>query len=108
MNLSNILYVPDLGVNLLSGNALCQKGLQGSFNKRALYMHDKKESLVLKTVKQRGIYIVNRIVSDLGLSAFPIAVINANSDRVYRTNSVIRQSLELNTGGTSQISPAGV
>ena len=27
MNLSNVLYVPDLGVNLLSGNALCQKGL---------------------------------------------------------------------------------
>ena len=108
MNLSNVLYVPDLGVNLLSGNALCQKGLQGSFDKRALYMHDKKGSLVLKAVKQGGIYIVNRIAPDLGLSAFPIAVINANPDRVYRTNSVVRQSPELNTGGTSQISPAGV
>jgi hypothetical protein len=64
-------------------------------------MYNKKRSLVLKTIKQEDIYIVNRIVSDFGLSAFLIAVINANSDRVYRTNSIVRQSLELNTEGTS-------
>jgi hypothetical protein len=53
-------------------------------------MYNKKESLVLKTVKQRDIYIVNRIAFNLGLSVFLIAVINANLDRVYRTNSMIR------------------
>jgi hypothetical protein len=53
-------------------------------------MHNKKGSLVLKTVKQRSIYIVNRITSDLGLSAFPIAMINVNLNRVYRINSVVR------------------
>ena len=51
MNLSNVLYVPDLGVNLLSGAALCNMGLQGSFDKQALYIHNKKGSLVLKAIK---------------------------------------------------------
>jgi hypothetical protein len=64
-------------------------------------MYNKKESLVLKTIKQGSIYIVNRIASDLGLSAFLIVMINANLDRVYRTNSIIRQSSELNTGDIS-------
>ena len=74
MNLSNVLYVPDLGVNLLSGAALCNMGLQGSFDKQALYMHDKKGSLVLKAVKQNGIYIVNRIARGLQSVAFPASV----------------------------------
>ena len=74
MNLSNVLYVPDLGVNLLSGAALCNMGLQGSFDKRALYMHDKKGSLILKAVKQNGIYIVNRIAKGLQSVAFPASV----------------------------------
>jgi hypothetical protein len=51
MNLLNVLYVPDLGVNLLFGAALCNMGLRGNFNKRALYMHDKNNSLILKAVK---------------------------------------------------------
>lgn len=74
MNLSNVLYVPDLGVNLLSGAALCNMGLQGSFDKRALYMHDKNGSLILKAVKQNGIYIVNRIAKGLQSVAFPASV----------------------------------
>ena len=51
INLSNVLYIPNLGVNLLSGAALCNIGLQGSFDKQALYIHNKKGSLVLKAVK---------------------------------------------------------
>jgi hypothetical protein len=66
MNLLNVLYVFDLSVNLLSGNALCEKELHGSFDKLTLYMHDKKGRLILKTVKQGGIYIVNRIALNLG------------------------------------------
>ena len=61
MYLSNVPYVPNLGVILLSGTALCKKGLRGSFDRHALYSHDEKCSLVLKAVKQCGIYIVNRI-----------------------------------------------
>jgi hypothetical protein len=113
MNLLNILYVPDLSVNLLSGNALCEKGLHNSFNKLALYMHDKKGRLILKTIKQGGIYIVNRIALNLEQSAFPTTVMNINSNAVntgcipanntagvhqegvHRTTSVVRQSPEI-------------
>ena len=59
MTLSNVLYVPDLGVSLLSGSSLCDSGLLGSFNKRALYMRAKDGSLVLKAVRRNGIYMVN-------------------------------------------------
>lgn len=59
MTLLNVLYIPDLSVNLLSGSALCDSGLSGSFNKKALYMHAKDSSLVLKAVRQNGIYIIN-------------------------------------------------
>ena len=51
MNLLNVLYIPDLGVNLLSGAVLYNIGLQGSFDKQALYIYNKKGSLVLKAVK---------------------------------------------------------
>ena len=78
INLLNILYIPNLGVNLLSRNTLYEKGLQGSFNKQALYIYNKKGNLVLKAVKQGGIYIINRIASNLELSAFPTAIINTN------------------------------
>jgi hypothetical protein len=51
MNLLNILYVLNLGVNLLSNAILCNIGLRGNFNKRALYIHDKNNSLILKVIK---------------------------------------------------------
>jgi hypothetical protein len=51
INLLNVLYVPDLGINLFSGTALYEKGLRGSFNKLTLYIHNKKGSLVLKAIK---------------------------------------------------------
>jgi hypothetical protein len=51
INLLKVFYVPDLGVNLLSGTAFCEKGLRDSFNKRALYIYNRKDSLILKTIK---------------------------------------------------------
>jgi hypothetical protein len=95
INLLNIFYISDLGINLLSGAALCKKGLRGSFNKHALYIHNRKGSLVLKAVKQGGIYIVNRITSGLGHSAFPIT-------------SVTAAPIEKNTGYIFKYDTAGV
>jgi hypothetical protein len=59
------------GVNLLSGTALCNKGLRGGFDRHALHMYDRKNRPVLKAVKHDGIYIVNRIAPDLRNSVFP-------------------------------------
>jgi hypothetical protein len=59
MTLLNILYIPGLGTNLLSRDTLYKASLYRSFNKRAIYMRADNSSLVLKTVKQNNIYIIN-------------------------------------------------
>jgi hypothetical protein len=55
-------------------------------------MHNRKSSLVLKAVKQGGIYIVNRIISDLGYFAFPIILMTAvliekNTGYIFKYNT---------------------
>jgi hypothetical protein len=92
INLLNILYISDLRVNLLSGAALYKKELRDSFNKHALYIYNRKGSLVLKAVKQGGIYIVNRIISGLRHFAFPIipvtaALIEKNTGYIFKYNT---------------------
>jgi hypothetical protein len=95
INLLNIFYIFNLKVNFLSGAALYKKELRNSFNKHALYMHNHKDSLVLKTVKQGGIYIVNRIIFGLEHSAFLII-------------SVTAASIEKNIGYIFKYNTAGV
>jgi hypothetical protein len=51
MTLSNVLYIPGLGTNLLSKGALYKAGLYKSFNKRVIYMRADNSSLVLKAIK---------------------------------------------------------
>ncbi len=46
--LTEVLYVPDLGVSLLSGRRFTKKGLMGSFNDDGLYMHTKQGIEVLR------------------------------------------------------------
>jgi hypothetical protein len=80
MTLLNILYIPGLGTNLLSGGALCEAGLYKSFNKRAIYMRADNGSLVLKAVKQDGIYIMNWISKNVRHMAFPAEPTHGASD----------------------------
>ena len=60
-----ILYVPKLGVNLLSGKRMCKKGLQGSFDRHGLYMHDKDGKLVIEAPGKGGVYVVKHIAKGL-------------------------------------------
>jgi hypothetical protein len=59
MTLSNVLYIPGLGINLLSKSALYKAGLYENFNKGVIYMRANNSSLVLKAVKRNNIYIIN-------------------------------------------------
>jgi hypothetical protein len=59
MTLSNVLYIPGLGINLLSRGALYKADLHGSFDKGAIYMRADNGSLILKAVKRDSIYIMN-------------------------------------------------
>jgi hypothetical protein len=92
INLLNIFYIFNLRVNLLFSAALCKKELRSNFNKHALYIYNHKGSLVLKAVKQGGIYIVNRIISGLGYFTFPItsvtaALIEKNIGYIFKYNT---------------------
>jgi hypothetical protein len=51
INLLKVFYVPNLGVNLFSKTAFYKKSLRDSFNKRALYIYNRKGSLILKAIK---------------------------------------------------------
>ena len=63
--LTDVLYVPDLGVNLLSGRRFTRCGFRGSFNNDGLYMHTKKGIEVLRAPAHGGIYIVNKVAPEL-------------------------------------------
>ncbi|KAA6409361.1 MAG: hypothetical protein FRX48_06914 [Lasallia pustulata] len=58
--LEDCLLVPNLGVNLLSGVKVCEKGLRGSFNHNKEYF-TKDEQRVIQAKQQGGVYVVSRI-----------------------------------------------
>jgi hypothetical protein len=61
--LKDVLYVPDLGVNLLSGRKLCKEGLKGSFDDRKMYYLDKSGNTILEATERGGVYVLNKITS---------------------------------------------
>ena len=68
--LKKALLVPNLGVNLLSGKRLCESGLKGSWDTKALYLHDDTGLEVFKAIRKEGVYIVNKIVKGFTERAF--------------------------------------
>ncbi len=48
IQLSSVLYVSKLDVNLLSEKWMCEKKLQKSFNQDSLYMHNQAEQVMIK------------------------------------------------------------
>jgi hypothetical protein len=59
MILLNVLYIPGLGINLLSKDILYKADLYRSFNKDVIYIRADNSSLVFKAVKRNSIYIMN-------------------------------------------------
>lgn len=57
INLVNVLYVPDLGVNLVSVRALCDRGLTGHINKRSMSFYHKR-TLILRSMLEGNLYMV--------------------------------------------------
>lgn len=58
--LNNVLYVPSLGVNLISAKKLCKKGQKGSFNARSIWICSGR-NVVITANQRRALYIVNHI-----------------------------------------------
>ena len=70
--LVNVLYVPSLGVNLLSGRKLCQRGLIRHFNERHLWLDNKQGKRVIQAKEYRGVYIISAIIKGFEETAFTI------------------------------------
>lgn len=61
--LKDVLYVPDLGVNLLSGRKLCKEGLKGSFDDEKMYYLDSLGNTILEATERGGVYVLDKIAA---------------------------------------------
>ena len=69
MLLLDILYIPGLGVNLLSTRHMCQAGLKAQFNNT--YIHFKLgRKKVIKATMNNGLYIVTHVAKGFEKTAF--------------------------------------
>jgi hypothetical protein len=60
ITLANILYIPGLGVKLLSGRRICERGLTGQFTKSHMYFKYGKNKIITATI-QDGLYVITHI-----------------------------------------------
>ena len=68
--LKDVLFVPNLGVNLLSGRKICsQPGVKGSFDSQTMYFTHRNKKIMRADI-QGGIYIVSWIAKGLEETAF--------------------------------------
>ena len=67
--LSDVLLVPNLGINLLSGRRICAAGLKGRFNSHTLYFKLGKKRIIQADMDD-GLYIVSHIADGYGETAF--------------------------------------
>jgi hypothetical protein len=70
--LSDVLLVPNLGINLLSGRRICAAGLKGQFNSNALWFKLGKKTIIKATMDD-GLYVVSHITDGYQETAFPSA-----------------------------------
>ena len=67
--LKDTLYVPKLGVSLLSCRRMCEQGLKGSFDDKALYLHQGTQ-LVMRAKIKKGLYIIDKVHDTFPETAF--------------------------------------
>jgi hypothetical protein len=67
--LSDVLLVPNLGVNLLSGRRICAAGLKGRFDSNALCFKLGKKTIIKATIDD-GLYVVSHIAEGYRETAF--------------------------------------
>src|SRR5204863_7856625 len=96
------LFVPNLGVNLLSSRKICsQSGVKGSFNSQKMYFTCGNEK-IMRADTQGGVYVISWIAKGLEETAFcTTATVKVNrlpsqpnitEPRQLRTNSAETQS----------------
>ena len=63
--LTNVLYIFNLKVNLLFEKRFTKRSLQKSFDDNDLYMHITQSAEMLRAFARNNIYIINRITFDI-------------------------------------------
>ncbi len=92
VKLFSVLHVFKLEVNLLSERRMCKKDLQESFNDKDLYMHNKWEKQMIKTLECKDVYIVKRIANNLD----EFALLSAMQHDVLSAFSAMHSLMNLN------------
>ena len=62
MLISNYLFMPDLGINLLSIRRLYKAGLKGEIDHRKLYLRYRKK-IIIKVIITNRLYLISYIIS---------------------------------------------
>lgn len=70
MLLSDVLYVPGLGVNLLSARRTCEAGLKGRFDPQYMYFQ-KKNIKIIEAKMRNGMYVIAHVADGYEDTAFP-------------------------------------
>jgi len=91
VKLFSVLHVSKLEVNLLFERRMCEKDLQESFDDKDLYMHNKREKQMIKTLECKDIYIVKRIANDLD----EFALLSAMQRDISSAFSAMHSSMNL-------------
>jgi hypothetical protein len=75
--LEDVLYVPGLGVNLLSSRKLCSEwNCLGIFNSSSMWFISEDKQVILQANVKEGLYIVSRIIpGKLGIEAAMIGLL---------------------------------
>ena len=106
--LPDALYVPGLGVNLLSAKRLCEAGLKGSFDDKSMYFKMGNKIMVHSKMDQ-GLYIVKHVSKELdgliavhdaykSLSAIDIDPVSTNTKLPsHRSNNQLMQNHTLSS-----------
>jgi len=83
VRLSSTLYVPELGVNLLSRKQMCKMKLHRSFDQHCLQMCDKHSKTIIEAPEQGEVYIVKHIAKSLNEFALISAVHTPHSEAAF-------------------------
>jgi GAG-pre-integrase domain len=101
ITLSNVLYVPGLRVNLISGSSLCNTGMLGSFDKNVLYIRGKNGNVTLKAIRHGGLYVVKEV--NLSVThVYSTRVMSAYTAQTQTAEDIINHSQEENLIDLSQ------
>jgi hypothetical protein len=58
---SNCLFVPDLGISLLSIRRLCEAGLKGEIDYKKMYLR-RGIKIIIEAIMTNGLYLISHVV----------------------------------------------